>query len=97
MPLITECLKSRSFTRTTATNKAFVEVKEKLGHASVLKLPDFTKIFEVACDASHVGIGGVLSQEGHLIAFFSEKLNDTWWRYSTYDMEFYALIQTIKH
>ena len=29
--------------------------------------------------------------------FFSEKLNDTRRRYSVYDMEFYALIQTLKH
>jgi hypothetical protein len=41
--------------------------------------------------------GGVLSQEGHPIDFYSEKLNDTRRRYSTYDMEFYALIQTLKH
>jgi hypothetical protein len=51
----------------------------------------------VACDASHIGIEGILSQEGHPIAFYNEKLNDTRQRYSIYDMEFYALIQTIKH
>ena len=97
MAPITECLKGKKFLWSAATAKAFSQIKKQMGQALVLKLPDFSKIFEVACDASHVGIGGVLSQERHPIAFFSEKLNDTRRRYLVYDIEFYALIQTLKH
>jgi len=45
----------------------------------VMRLSDFS--FEITCDASSIGIGGVLSQEKHLIAYFSKKLNDTLQRY----------------
>ncbi|KAK6921268.1 Reverse transcriptase/retrotransposon-derived protein, RNase H-like domain [Dillenia turbinata] len=72
---ITNCMKKGEFTWINATSNAFKEVKKKMTETPVLRLPHFGKVFEVTCDASHVGIGGVLSQEEHPIAYFSEKLN----------------------
>jgi len=58
----------------------------------VLALPIFASTFEIECDASNIGIGVVLTQHGHPIAYFSEKLEGATMNYPTYDKELYTLI-----
>jgi hypothetical protein len=51
---------------------------------------DFGKTFELECNASGIGIVGILLQEGKPVAYFSEKLSGPYLNYSTYDKELYA-------
>ena len=76
MTSITNCLKKSEFAWSNAAAKAFVEIKGRMNSAPVICLPDFSKIFKVACDASTIGIGGVLAQEEHSVTYFSKKLID---------------------
>jgi hypothetical protein len=45
---------------------------------------------------SGVEIGVVLRQDNRPIVYLSEKLNESKKKYSTYDKEFYSIIQALK-
>jgi hypothetical protein len=89
--------KGVSFRWGAAQDQAFHTLIDKLlTHAPLLQLPDFSKTFELECDASGIGIGGMVLQEGKSVAYFSEKLSGHSLNYSTYDKELYALVRVLE-
>jgi hypothetical protein len=68
----------------------------KLTITPLLSLPNFGNTFEIECDASGVGIRGMLIQEGRPIAYFSEKLSGPTLNYFVYDKELYALVRSLE-
>jgi RNase H-like domain found in reverse transcriptase/Reverse transcriptase (RNA-dependent DNA polymerase)/Integrase zinc binding domain/Integrase core domain len=94
---ITDLLKRSQFEWDSKAQQAFKELKSKLISAPLLALPDFEKLFEVDCDASKVGIGAVLSQEGRPVAYYSEKLSGAKLNYSVYELELYAIVKALQH
>jgi hypothetical protein len=71
-PLNNLSKKSVLFYWGAAQKHSFNTLIDKLTHAPLLQLPDFGKTFELECDASEIGIGVVLLQEGKPITYFSE-------------------------
>jgi hypothetical protein len=79
-----------------ACDEPFETLKGILVKASVLKLPDFDKEFDIHFDASDFAIVGVLVQEGRPVAFESKKLSEMERRWPTHEKEMWAVIHCLK-
>ncbi|GKC24344.1 putative reverse transcriptase domain-containing protein, partial [Tanacetum coccineum] len=66
---------------------AFYTLKNKLGSAPILALPQGVENFIVYCDASHKGLGDVLMQIEKVIAYASRQLKIHEKSYTTHDLE----------
>lgn len=75
---------------------AFGALKQAVSTAPILVLPNFHKQFVVETDASNYGIGAILQQEGHPIAFISKALAIQHHSRSTYEKEFMALVFAVE-
>lgn len=69
----------RKFIWTKTCNEAYESLKNMLITAPILKAPDFEQPFCLQVDASGVGVGAALLQEGkdgimHPVSYFSQKL-----------------------
>jgi hypothetical protein len=85
-----------AFTWGDAHTKAFEQVKYSLANAPVLKVPNPTQPFEIWTDASIHGIGAVLMQEGHPVAYESRKLSSAEYNYTTTEQELLAVVHALK-
>ena len=62
----------------------------------MLTLPNGEDKFTVYCDASIVGLGYVLMQNGRVIAYASRQLKKHEQNYPTHDLEMAAVIFSLK-
>nr|GEV47835.1 putative reverse transcriptase domain-containing protein [Tanacetum cinerariifolium]GEV49788.1 putative reverse transcriptase domain-containing protein [Tanacetum cinerariifolium] len=75
---------------------AFQTLKQKLGSAPILALPEGSENFVVYCEASHKGLGTVLMQKEKVIAYASRQLKIHEKNYMTHDLELGAMVFTLK-
>jgi hypothetical protein len=76
--------------------QAIERVKTALTSAPCLALPDYSKPFEVVCDASIKGIGAILLQDGRPVAYESRKLTPAEQRWHTTEQELLAVVHAFK-
>src|SRR5688572_23431403 len=95
-PLTKLTQKKEKFQWSLDCEKSFQELKDRLTKAPVLTLPEGTDGFVVYCDASRVGLGCVLMQNGKVIAYASRQLKVHEKNYPTHDLELAAVVYALK-
>lgn len=97
--LLTE--RGRPFKWSEECATAFAELKSRLVSAPILAFPDHSLPFTLDTDASHVGIGAVLSQvqdgQERVVAYASRTLSKAERRYCVTRKELLAVVSFIQH
>ncbi|KAL5574029.1 hypothetical protein UlMin_023626 [Ulmus minor] len=95
-PLTALTKKDRRYEWTDKCERSFQELKKRLTSAPILVLPTDVTDFTVYCDASRIGLGAVLMQNGRVIAYASRQLKVHEKNYPTHDLELAAVVFALK-
>ena len=100
-PLIDLTKKDEPWNWNNACQNVFTQIKEIFMKEPVLQLPDLTKPFAIATDASKYASGGVLIQkdsngEWHPCSYLSQSFRPAERNYDIYDWELLAIIRALK-
>ena len=96
VPLTRLTKKSVVFRWVPEQQVAFETLRQRLCEALILTLPEGVDDFVVYCDASVTGMGAVLMQRGHVIAYASRQLKPHKANRSTHDLELGAVVFALK-
>jgi hypothetical protein len=92
---LTVLLQKQAFVWTSEAQEAFNQLKQAMSCTPVLAMPDFSKPFCIETDACATGIGAVLLQAGHPIAYYSKALSVNNKKLSIYEKEFLAIMMVV--
>ncbi|KAL1224617.1 putative mitochondrial protein [Cardamine amara subsp. amara] len=93
---LTALTKRNAFEWSDEAQEAFQTLKKGLCEAPVLALPRFDQPFVVETDACTHGIGAVLMQNGHPLAYISRHLKGKQLHLSIYEKELLAVIFAVQ-
>ncbi|XP_058725705.1 uncharacterized protein LOC131596998 [Vicia villosa] len=96
LPLTQLTRKGQAFVWDAACEESFEELKKKLTTSLVLILPNPSEPFVVYYDASKMGLGGVLMQDGKVVAYASRQLRVHERNYPTHDLELAEVVFVLK-
>ena len=95
-PLTVLTRKNKRFEWSDKCEQSFQELKKRLTSAPILTVPESDKSFDIYSDASKMGLGAVLMQEGRVIAYASRQLKDYEKNYPTHDLELATVVFALK-
>jgi hypothetical protein len=95
-PMMELLEKGKTFEWTPMREASFQELKKRLTTTPVLTMPDMGKPFSIYCDASGQGLGCVLMQDGHEVAYASRQLIKDEEKYPTHDLELASMVHALK-
>ncbi|KAL4035318.1 hypothetical protein IC575_004002 [Cucumis melo] len=96
LPLTALTRKNAKFEWSDKCEQSFQELKKRLVTAPILALPLTGKDYVIYCDASRIGLGCVLMQDGNVIAYASRQLKEHECNYPTHDLELAAVVLALK-